>query len=211
MASQRMQQRWSLMIRSALGAVAFAATAAQANLIQNGDFETGFYAPLWTAAPGDPNDFVCKAGDPAGATTCIVHGGQYAMTFGKATTPDSFAQTVPTDPGKTYTLSFWFANVNATGGNESFAVVWDGQTVYSLAGPQPTFGYASVVVRGLKATQTVTTLQFLAMNEPAQWFLDDVIVEPESTAVPTLAGWTLLLVALALLATGWRRMRRASS
>ena len=147
---------------------------AQVNLVLNGDFETGLYSPEWTLAPGGPFDNVCLAGTTIGAATCIVHGGQYAMSFGLNGAQDSLSQTIPTVAGNTYVLSFWLANDNPLDQNTTtFAVFWDGNNVYSLASPQPTFPYTQVVLNVTASTNS-TPLTFVARHDPSQWFLDDV-------------------------------------
>ena len=156
--------------------VMLVALPARAQLVSNGGFETGAYSPQWTLAPGGPFDSVCQAGAPIGATTCVVHGGQYAMSFGLAGAQDSLSQTIPTVAGSTYTLSFWLANDNPSDGNTTtFAVFWDGNSVYSLPSPQPTFPYTQVVLTVTASTNS-TPLTFVAQQDPSQWFLDDVSV-----------------------------------
>jgi uncharacterized repeat protein (TIGR01451 family) len=146
------------------------------NLVLNGGFETGAYSPQWTLAPGGPFDNVCLAGSTIGAATCIVHSGQYAMSFGLNGGQDSLSQTIPTVAGTTYTLSFWLANDNPLDQNTTtFAVFWDGNSVYSLPSPQPSFPYTQVVLN-LTASTNSTPLTFVARQDPSQWFLDDVVL-----------------------------------
>jgi uncharacterized repeat protein (TIGR01451 family) len=152
------------------------ALPARAQLVLNGGFETGMYSPQWTLTPGGPFDYVCQAGATIGATICIVHSGQYAMSFGLNGAQDSLSQTIPTVAGSTYTLSFWLANDNPLDQNTTtFAVFWDGNSVYSLPSPQPSFPYTEVVLN-LTASTNSTPLTFVAQQDPSQWFLDDVSV-----------------------------------
>jgi uncharacterized repeat protein (TIGR01451 family) len=156
--------------------VMLVALPARAQLVLNGGFETGTYSPQWALAPGGPFDHVCQAGATIGAATCIVHSGQYAMTFGLSGAQDSLSQTIPTVAGSTYTLSFWLANDNPLDQNTTtFAVFWDGNSVYSLPSPQPSFPYTEVVLN-LTASTNSTPLTFVAQQDPSQWFLDDVSV-----------------------------------
>ncbi len=152
------------------------AARAQVNLVLNGGFETGVYSPQWTLAPGGPFDSVCAAGAPIGAAICTVHSGLYAMSFGLSGAQDSLSQTIPTVAGSTYTLSFWLANDNPLDQNTTtFAVFWDGNNVYSLPSPQPSFPYTQVVLNVTASTNS-TPLTFVAQQDPSQWFLDDVSV-----------------------------------
>src|ERR1022692_1113675 len=156
--------------------VMLVALPARAQLVLNGGFETGMYSPQWTLTPGGPFDYVCQAGATIGATICIVHSGQYAMSFGLNGAQDSLSQTIPTVAGSTYTLSFWLANDNPLDQNTTtFAVFCDGNSVYSLPSPQPSFPYTEVVLN-LTASTNSTPLTFVAQQDPSQWFLDDVSV-----------------------------------
>ncbi|MEO8740345.1 MAG: hypothetical protein ABI537_11680 [Casimicrobiaceae bacterium] len=167
--------------------LSFTLGASAANLVANGDFETGTYTPEWTLTPGGPFDLVCQAGVPIGAATCIVNSGQYAMTFGLFGAQDSLSQTLATVPGQTYRLSFFLANDNPPNQNTTtFAVVWDGSTVFSLPSPQPTFAYGQQIF-DVVATTSSTQLTFVAQHDPSQWFLDDVSVVPAPTVTKAIA------------------------
>ena len=185
----------------AFGVLCTAAPTALANLVANGDFETGTYGPQWTLAPGGPFDYVCKAGDPIGATTCITHGGQYAMSFGLAGGQDTLTQNIATVAGGQYTVSFFVANNNPLDQNTvTFDVYWDGRKIYSLSSPQPSFPYQPVVLV-VTTTSNSTPLAFVAQNDPSQWFLDDVSVVQNvvpTAPIPTLPGWGKLLMVVLL-------------
>jgi hypothetical protein len=181
------------------------------NLVLNGGFETGTYTPQWTLAPGGPFDNVCLAGATIGAATCVVHSGQYAMSFGLNGGTDSLSQNIPTVPGKSYVLSFFLANVNPLDQNiTTFQVFWDGASVYSLPSPQPTFPYRQVILN-VTATTASTPLTFVAQQDPSQWFLDDVSVtlppRPPAT-VPTLTEWSVVLMALLVAGVAAWQIRR---
>ena len=115
------------------------------------------------------------AGAPIGAAICTVHSGLYAMSFGLSGAQDSLSQTIPTVAGSTYTLSFWLANEIRRPDTTTFAVFWDGNNVYSLPSPQPSFPYTQVVLNVTASTNS-TPLTFVAQQDPSQWFLDDVSV-----------------------------------
>ena len=134
------------------------------------------------------------------------------MTFGLFGAQDSLSQNIPTVPGRSYTLSFFVANDNPGNANTTtFAVQWNGVTVYSLPSPQPSFPYSQVVLTGT-ATSNSTPLAFVARNDPSQWFLDDVtVLENVPTAVPTLNGWGKLLAVLLLSGVAARQFWRVRS
>jgi hypothetical protein len=181
------------------------------NLVLNGGFETGNYAPQWTLAPGGPFDHVCQAGAPDGAAICVVHSGQYAMSFGLDGATDSLSQNIPTVAGKSYVLSFFLANANPLDQNvTTFQVFWDGVSVYSLPSPQPTFPYRQVTLN-VTATTASTPLTFVAQQDPSQWFLDDVSLTPPplpAAPVPTLTQWSVVLMALLVAGVAVWQIRR---
>lgn len=183
----------------------------QGNPVLNGGFETGTYAPQWTLTPGGPFDFVCKAGETIGATTCIVHKGLYAMSFGLDGATDSLSQNVATVAGQNYILSFFLANNNPLDQNTTtFQVFWDGALVYSLPSPQPTFPYHQVLINVTASTNS-TPLTFVAEQDPSQWFLDDVsltIPAPPAQPVPALTDWSAVLTTLLLAGVAAGQIRR---
>ncbi len=167
--------------------MSFALGANAANLVANGGFETGNFSPEWTLSPGGPFDLVCPAGVFVGAAACIVNTGQYAMTFGLYGAQDSLSQNIPTVPGQTYRLSFFLANDNSANQNTTtFAVIWDGTTVFSLPSPQPSFPYTQQII-DVVATTSSTPLTFVAQQDPSQWFLDDVSVVPAPTVTKAIS------------------------
>jgi len=172
------------------------AVAAQATTVFNGGFETGDLTG-WTLTNSSVFDAVCQAGNPIGAATCIVHSGNYAMSLGHAGGVTTLSQSLATTPGVMYNLEFYLANDNPSDvGVETFQVLWDGTSVYSLSSPQPSFPYTLVSLDVTAATNS-TTLSFLAQQDPSQWFLDDVSIQtiPEAATILTLASG---LVALGL-------------
>ncbi|HKH99471.1 MAG TPA: hypothetical protein VJ999_10215 [Candidatus Sulfotelmatobacter sp.] len=180
----------------ALSCMAMLAVAAQATTVFNGGFETGDLTG-WTLTNSSVFDAVCQAGNPIGAATCIVHSGNYAMSLGHAGGVTTLSQSLATTPGVMYNLEFYLANDNPSDvGVETFQVLWDGTSVYSLSSPQPSFPYTLVSLDVTAATNS-TTLSFLAQQDPSQWFLDDVSIQtiPEAATILTLASG---LVALGL-------------
>ena len=185
--------------------------AKEGNLVLNGGFETGNFAPQWTLTPGGVFDYVCQAGATIGAATCIVHSGQYAMSFGMPFSTDSLSQNIPTVAGTTYILSFFLANDNPPDQDTTtFQVFWGGNLVYSLPSPQPTFPFRQVVLT-VTATTASTALTFVAQQTPSQWFLDDVSVNlplPPPSPIPTLTEWSVVLMGLLVAGLAGLQIRR---
>lgn len=167
----------------ALPALAIVTGAHGANLVANGDFETGAFAPAWTRTANSIFTNVCKAGDAVGPVTCAAHGGDYAMAFGQSGSAATLSQTIATVAGQDYQLAFWLRNDNPDEfGTETFEVLWDGVTIYSRSNPPASFGYLGEIIHTPAATSGSTLLTFSARHDPAQWFLDDVSVV--TSAVP---------------------------
>jgi hypothetical protein len=202
-AAETKNYEWRMFRRAAttLLCVTMLAVAARANLVFNGGFETSDLTG-WTLSNASGYDAVCQAGNPIGAATCIVNGGDYAMSFGNPNGVTTLSQILATTPGTDYVLDFYLANDNPTDEDvTTFEVTWDGSSVYSLPSPQPSFPY-TLVSFDVTATSNSTTLAFLAEQVPSQWFLDDLSAQ----ATPEPA--TMLMVAFSLTAAGVLRWSR---
>jgi len=105
-------------------------TAARgANRVVDGHFETGAFAPEWIRTANSVFTNVRKSGDPVGAVACVVHGGDYAMTFGQSGSPATSTQTIATVVDDEYQVLLFLRNENSDGsGTETFDVLWDGVT-----------------------------------------------------------------------------------
>jgi hypothetical protein len=163
----------------AIGVLLIAAVqpTSAANLIVNGDFETGDFTG-WTVthAPSGSNIFVDHG--PFPDTTLGAFFGAAGPAF------DSISQTFATTPGAFYTLTFFYQVTNLgmpIPAHNGFDVLWNGVSIGGGLFPQfdvnpgwitPTFH--------LQATSALTTLQFNGRNAPSFDFLDDVSV----TAAP---------------------------
>jgi hypothetical protein len=160
-----------------------AASQAQANLIDNGGFETGDFTGWTTGANSFPQYIV----------TSPVHSGTYAAQIaGYQSDPDTLSQTITdTTLGQTYDLSFFrYQYVNADDPYPiSLSVSWDGTTIFSETNPASSSwnlyqGFTfQVVGTGLD------TLVFTSVNDPAYTYLDDVSL----TATPLPSTWTMLI------------------
>src|SRR5215813_11573939 len=159
----------------ALTAVAAVSVAypAKANLITNGDFETGNFTG-WTVTLAPSGSNLSVGFGPGPDTTLGAFFGATGAAF------DSISQTFATTPGAFYTLTFFYQVTNLgtpIPANNEFDVLWNGVSIGGGLFPQfdvnpgfiaPTFH--------LQATSALTTLQFNGRNAPSFDFLDDVSV-----------------------------------
>jgi hypothetical protein len=179
--------------------------SAQADIVVNGGFETGFTGWAVTGgcmgvAASSPPGAGCIGADPG--TDPGYHSGGYAAYLGA--TPGTLSQTLATTAGSTYTLSYWLANDSVGGADvpNSFSVSWDGAQIAASVLTDLAWGpYVQYTFSGLVASTASTPLVFSPSNTPADWVLDDVSVN----AVPD-GGMTIMLLGGALV--GLETLRR---
>ena len=176
------------------------------NIVQNGGFETGDFT-RWALSGGSSSFAVSSS-------TSYVHSGAYGLKA-TANSLGYITQNLPTVPGQTYQLSFWFL-VSSTRTGQSFQANWNGSTVYSTTAPPTTWNNQKFIVT---ATSTNTPLQFglnSASSFSRSFALDDISVTPVNLpAIPQppisqtgLAGGNVTFTAAAAgtppLAYQWR-------
>lgn len=193
------------------GAGYFAASASATNIVENGGFETGDFTG-WIASSTSNNPWTVKTGSNAfsgsyyASTGCV---GPQCLN-GLASQQASLAQTLTTEAGDTYTLTFEF-NTGGYGEANELLVEWDGSTVLDL-GPNGTLGvvgtpgvYTLYAFTGLVGTGS-DTLTFLGRQDPGYDELDNVDVELSNQAsTPEPATWTFLVSGIAAAALLKRR------
>jgi hypothetical protein len=189
--------------------------ASAANLVTNGDFETGNFTG-WTVTNAASGSNIAVRTIPPG------HGTLGAAFGATGTASDSISQILATTPGASYDLSFFY-EVGFPGGNplppanNKFEVFFNGVSVGSPLFPQSDVnpGFINpVTITGLIATGSMTTLEFQGRNalslstqtSTGYDYLDDVTV---TASVPESGTSALLMVVGLMGLIGFNRIRAA--
>lgn len=161
------------MFRKALAFAAFAiflaASVANANLVSNGDFETGDLA-LWNVNGNAVFAFANGAG----------HTGNFEALLGITDGVASLSQSITTTSGQSYLVSFWLASDTLPGDSSSFQALWNGTPMTTTPGLQNyigAFDYTQFIFTGV-ATGAITTIAFDFQNDGSAFHLDDVSANP---------------------------------
>ena len=174
-----------------VGSCAVASLPARADLIINGGFETGDLTG-WT---------IVQQGYPFSVVTSPVYSGNYAAQIaGYDYNKDILSQTVSTTVGQSYTLSFAFLQDNGT--PSGLTVQWDTNQVYSETDSAHGWQTYTFNVIGTGSD----TVSFVAWNNPAFAYLDNVALNV--SAVPEPSTWAMLLLGFA--GIGFMAYRRKS-
>jgi subtilase family serine protease len=159
------------------------------SLVQNGGFETGDFTG-WTLTGTSATSYnSVDNGSPISP-----HSGTYAAALGELHAFAYLTQTLTTQPGQNYLLSFWLDNPSGKKNSqvEQFLVNWNTNapatsTIFNQT-YAAAFGWTNILLR-VAATGTSTVLQFQARNDPYWFGLDDIAVTPIPTpTLQTIAG-----------------------
>lgn len=165
----------------ALAAATAPLSAAAAELVTNGGFETGSLSS-WTGG-GSFTGVQCPG---PGAT---VHGGNCSLFDGNIGSTDTLSQIVGTVAGQSYDYSFWLLSDGGTPNAFTFSL--GGVTLVSLTNAPASSGFTHFT-GSVVAASTNATLAFGFRDDPGFWFLDDVSLV--NGAVPEPSSWALMLV-----------------
>jgi len=135
--------------------------AVMGNLFANCGFETGDFTGWTVLNPADGNTFV--DGNP--------NNGAFAASLGSVSLTNCIGQSLETNPGQVYTLSF--ALTNAFRPN-NFYVLFNGATVSGDMQNMPDFPYTQYTIGSLTAVGADRVF-FCARNDPSFFTLDDAI------------------------------------
>jgi hypothetical protein len=164
------------------------------NLVQNGGFETGNLTDWTLTPPFASGDVDVNFG------TGYVHSGTYAVQFIDSGPPyDTLSQTLTTQAGTDYDLTFWIQVQGVKTSQADFYVSWDGTKIGDYPATATLFLYNEyqIVVTGTGSD----TLSFSAYDNPGAYGLDDVSVTPLGVSAPE-GGSALLDLLLAAGACG---------
>ncbi len=197
--------RFSSLAAGLAAAMALAQPAA-ANLVVNGGFETGDLTG-WTLTADEP----LFTGVYDGPLTGVVPTGQYHAYFAQSDTVATLEQTIATQVGAAYRVSFTLGNT-VTGHNSFRATFGDSPLLFQFdAEASPATPHMFVVT----ADQASSRLFFDGFNNPGTYLLDEVSVTqlaldepigpPRGGPVPEPATWALLIGGFGLAGAMLRR------
>ncbi len=147
---------------------------ASANLIVNGDFETGDFTGWTTTPAATGSDFGVTMVPPA-------HDTLGAFFSANGSDFDSIRQTFVTTPGASYHLTFFYEVVEpGSPPNNGFRVLFNGVVIFENLNAISGFGPFSFP--NLVATGSLTTLEFQGRNVQGSDYLDDVDLTPTPAA-----------------------------
>ena len=152
-----------------------------ANLIVNGDFETGDFTG-WTTTPA-------ATGSNFGVTTLPpAHDTLGAFFSANGSDFDSISQTFATTPGASYDVSFFYQPVSPSSPNNGFRALFNGVAIYENFNTISGFIFQTFTVQ---ATGSLTTLEFQGRNAVSGGvdYLDDVSVTPTQSGVRGSGYW----------------------
>ena len=169
--------------------------AVRANLVANCGFERGSFAG-YTLAGNTAN---------IGVDAFSSNSGAYGAYFADRGAPLTLTQTLATNPGEQYVVSFFLESDAQLPGTAFFNASFDGVQGFSQVG-QTSLSYASHTFT-VRASAFQTVLRFDVRNDPSFYYLDDVSVVGIQGTIPEPATVALVGAGLLGVAAAARRPR----
>lgn len=173
---------------ASVAVLALAVGSAKAELIINGDFETGDFTG-WTTSGN--MSFTDVTDDPT-----YVESGTYGVQLGAVETLGFLSQSIPTNPGDSYTLEFDLRNDGGTPNQMQVTIGGDLQ-FFLLNTAAFSWTHYSLAFTGSPASD-MTDIEFGFRQDPAWFGLDNVSVPstvPEPTSLALIGVTAGLLTA----------------
>jgi hypothetical protein len=148
----------------------------------NGGFENGDFSN-WTLTGTTSANYVISIDNTSFTGTSAIPGvddpqfirsGLYGAFLGQSTTLGSLTQTLPTLPGRNYSLSFWLNNP-AEGVPNEFRAAWDSTILFDQVNMGP-FAWTNMQF-AVSATTTNSVLKFSFRNDLTAFALDGITLE----------------------------------
>ena len=181
-------------------ALAFATPAAAQELVTNGGFETGDFSGFTQTGS---TVFTSVRSDPA-----FVVSGAYGAAFGPFGSTGGITQTLSTNAGQNYLISFDLRNFDGRTVN-FYDVLFGGVSLFSATN-SAAFGYTNFSTTAT-ALGVSTDLAFNFRHDPSFFALDNVSVTAVNGAVPEPATWAMMLIGFGAMGVSMRRRRRTNT
>ena len=181
-------------------ALAFATPAAAQELVTNGGFENGDFSGF-TQTGNTGSTFVTT--NPAYVTS-----GAYGAEFGPFGSTAGISQTLSTNAGQSYLISFDLRNFSGRTVN-FYDVLFGGVSLFSATN-SAAFGYTNFSTTAT-ALGVSTDLAFNFRHDPSLFALDNVSVTAVNGAVPEPATWAMMLIGFGAMGVSMRRRRRTKT
>ena len=181
-------------------ALAFATPAAAQELVTNGGFETGDFSGFTQTGN---TGFTGVSNHPS-----YVASGAYGAFFGPVGSTGGITQTLSTNAGQSYLISFDLRNYG--GGTPNFYnVLFGGVSLFSATN-SAAFNYTNFSTTAT-AVGASTGLAFNFQHNPSLFLLDNVSVTAVNGAVPEPATWAMMLVGFGAMGVSLRRRSRTKT